>query len=637
MRLVLSLVMMLWWLNSGAQTLVLNNETKLSDSFLDANQNVLHYACIEDLSPQQLFELYQNKQFSLPPKKGVNHGYTDQFHYLAVEIENQLKHQQTLYLVIKNSAINVVEYSRFCADSLFVSKKFGDYYRFDERPEHFFLYTIPLEATPSQKTIYFLKLDKRKENLFIMWNLFTPSAYNHFTSTIFSTFGVFAGIILAMVIINLLSFATFRDSIHLWYIVYALANLFVILSFEGIDFQLFYPNHPFFSNVSRYFATAIQLSLATIVFRRFVGYRIFDWSNLTQKTLTITLIIHALSLPIGWFIFSHTDELEQFKSGYLRVFTASNLAAMTCIIIGSIQRYRSGVKHALFFVAAISIVFLGGLEYSLVVNGALSRSLLIPSVIPNTLAYGMMIETIVVSAGIVYRYHRIKQENENLQGQFHKQQLQLNIAATTYRTEERVRIARNIHDEIASRLFGARMYLEALRNKLPEFHLNQEIGQASKAIEEAEIKTREVIDDLQETDMITISEFMSTLLVTVQELSQQAYFPVQFENIDLPFNAAVSKRVTHQSSLILRELLTNAQKHSNPELELVQISASQSHIYITITDQGLIKNPLPFVHGNGLKSIHSRLLEINGTINFQFNKALVTAIQFPIDGSVLEK
>ena len=154
-------------------------------------------------------------------------------------------------------------------------------------------------------------------------------------------------------LINLFLYFSFKDSIHLHYIIYVFANLFVILSFEGIDFQLFYPNHPEFSNISRYLSTAIELAMAIILYRKFVGIKLWDRSNFIQFLLTISFIIHLFFIPFSFLVFNDFENVFISKTIYLRIFSISNFTTMGLIIISGIQKYRSGFKPALFFIVAV--------------------------------------------------------------------------------------------------------------------------------------------------------------------------------------------------------------------------------------------------------------------------------------------
>jgi putative Mn2+ efflux pump MntP len=90
---------------------------------------------------------------------------------------------------------------------------------------------------------------------------------------------------------------------------------------------------------------------------------------------------------------------------------------MGLIIISAIQKYRSGFKPALFFIVAVGLLYIGGIEYSLNTNGIITDNLLFKNIIPNTLVYGIMAEVLIVCLGIVSRYNRFKKESDEVQKQ----------------------------------------------------------------------------------------------------------------------------------------------------------------------------------------------------------------------------
>jgi signal transduction histidine kinase len=582
------------------------------------------------LSVEELKNQYDSGQFSVLPKLGANYKKTTKIHYLAVSVENDTDRAQTIYFLLKNAALNKINYYIIQDTGVYKSPYFGDHYAFDARPNHFFLFGIPISLAPKTKSTCFIEVDKRNENLFLAFNLYSGKQYDDFKTRTYGIFGIMFGILLALVVFNLISYFTLKESIHLWYIPYALSNLYVILAFEGVDFQFLYPESPFFSNISRYVATAIQLSMATLLMRKFLSIRLLSWDNGIQRILTFLLWFNLVSVPLTTIVYHPYFGLNTYRALYLSAFSAINMLNMILIIVVCIQSYRRGMKHAMFFIAAIGFVFLGGLEYSLNVNGIIMNNIIFPALIPNSLDYGIMIETLVVSIGLVYRFNEIKRDRDRMAADIKIKVAELQRAAVHYRADERKRISHFIHDQIGSRLFGIRMHMHALSGKEEIAHL-PEIGKSAKELDLVSLKTREIIEVLNEEERIPLEDCVTLLLNTIQEFERTSPFPILAADIATEGALAVSRKFYNNSELILREILHNTRKYAMPASQEIRIHTSAKIFELTITEINNPKNPLPFKEGAGLSGIRSRVHDLHGEISFQFNRGLIIHIKLPLE------
>jgi signal transduction histidine kinase len=595
----------------------------------DQNEFVYHLAADSSLAPDELLELYSAGKFTLLPRNGANYKKTLQIHYLAVTVDNDTDEQQKIYCLLKNAALNKINYYILQDTGVYASPYFGDHYAFDARPNHFFLYGIPISLAPKTKSTCFIQVDKRNENLFLAFNLYSEKHYDDFKTRTYGIFGVMFGILLALVVFNLISFFTLKESVHLWYILYALSNLYVILAFEGIDFQLFYPDSPFFSNISRYVATAIQLSMATLLMRKFLSISLLSRENTVQRILTFLLWLNLVSIPLTAIVYHPSFALNNYRALYLSVFSALNMLNMILIIAVCIQRYRKGIKHAMFFIAAIGFVFLGGLEYSLNVNGIIMDNLIFPALIPNSLDYGIMIETLVVSIGLVYRFHEIRRDRDRMAADIKMKVAELQLASVRYRADERKRVSHFIHDQIGSRLFGIRMHMHALLAKEEVAHLT-EIAKSTKELDLVSIKTREIIEVLNEEGRFIIGNCITILLNTIQEYESTSSFLITARVISTEAAPTVSQKFNNNCELILREVLHNTRKYAMPMAQEIRIHASETLFELTITEINSPKNPLPFKEGAGISAIRSRVHDLHGELSFTFNGGLIIQIKLPL-------
>jgi signal transduction histidine kinase len=434
-----------------------------------------------------------------------------------------------------------------------------------------------------------------------------------------------------MALINLFLYFSFKDSIHLYYIVYVFANLFVILSFEGIDFQLFYPNYPQFSNISRYFSTCIELAMATVLYRKFVGIPVWDRRNIIQILLTICLVCNLFFIPFSFFVFNEYENVVISKTLFLRVFSVTNFLTMGLIIISAIQKYRSGFKPALFFIVAVGLLYIGGIEYSLNTNGIITDNLLFKNIIPNTLVYGIMGEVIIVCLGIVSRYNRFKKESDDFQKQIIKKQLELNNASIVFREQERKRISDNIHDEIASRIFGVRMMTEAIKNKTKSPELFEKLNELRLSLDTIADKTRSVILELNDSSKTTLASFIKELVEMINEFAQTSQKKFIIDKLITNENFEFPQLTSDQLIITCREIFTNFLRHSSSKELSIAFKSDNNSIEFNLIEFESKENPLPFKEGNGILSIKKRIESIDGNVYWKFDGNLNTIISVSIE------
>jgi signal transduction histidine kinase len=600
-------------------------------SFFKPNTYVSHYSNVTNLNPNELFKALDEHKFKLLKQNIYNAGSTNSYHYLSVEIINTKTNNELIYWLIKNSAINRIQLYSRTHNKIIVHEEFGDYYKFDKRPDDFFLLGVPLNIVANTSTTFILKIDKRNENLFLPFNFYYPKYYQQFKNHLYLIYGLFIGVLILMALINLFLYFSFKDSIHLYYIVYVFANLFVILSFEGIDFQLFYPNYPQFSNISRYFSTCIELAMATVLYRKFVGIPIWDRRNIIQILLTICLVCNLFFIPFSFFVFNEYENVVISKTLFLRVFSVTNFLTMGLIIISAIQKYRSGFKPALFFIVAVGLLYIGGIEYSLNTNGIITDNLLFKNIIPNTLVYGIMGEVIIVCLGIVSRYNRFKKESDDFQKQIIKKQLELNNASIVFREQERKRISDNIHDEIASRIFGVRMMTEAIKNKTKSPELFEQLNELRLSLDTIADKTRSVILELNDSSKTTLASFIKELVEMINEFAQTSQKKFIIDKLITNENFEFPQLTSDQLIITCREIFTNFLRHSSSKELSIAFKSDNNSIEFNLIEFESKENPLPFKEGNGILSIKKRIESIDGNVYWKFDGNLNTIISVSIE------
>lgn len=188
--------------------------------------------------------------------------------------------------------------------------------------------------------------------------------------------------------------------------------------------------------------------------------------------------------------------------------------------------------------------------------------------------------------------------------------------------EERVRIARDLHDTL-----GHTLSLLTLKSQLVQKLVTVDTERARLEAKDIENTSRAALKQVRElvTDMraITVEEE----LLHAQQILRAAGITYQYEG-DVDFQI-MSPFIQNILSMCIREATTNIVKHSHASHCRILISQLPEKIKVMIKDDG-IGIAMNNVYGNGLKGIEERLALIDGTLALSNSNGTVLEMTVPI-------
>lgn len=218
-----------------------------------------------------------------------------------------------------------------------------------------------------------------------------------------------------------------------------------------------------------------------------------------------------------------------------------------------------------------------------------------------------------------------EQEAENLE----LQQANKKIRALTIQNE-RQRMARDLHDNLAQQLVGLILKLEA-----SEVHLHkQNYEKAETIIHSAKdqakttlVEARSVIDDLR------ISEMEKSFQHALEEEVEYLAFQYKLQ-IDAQI-AAIRVTQTVQSNMIsiIKEAVMNVYKHAQAKMIHIEIEQLQQQMHVLIQDDGIgikVKDDLIRPGHYGLMGIGERVELLGGTWKIENHDGTVLTIVIPL-------
>ncbi|MCL2597723.1 MAG: sensor histidine kinase [Paludibacter sp.] len=175
-------------------------------------------------------------------------------------------------------------------------------------------------------------------------------------------------------------------------------------------------------------------------------------------------------------------------------------------------------------------------------------------------------------------------------------------------TQERTRLARDLHDGLGSMLTGVQMGLQDMKSgAVLEYEDVERLNRVLKLLDQSVQEMRRVAHHLMPDSLSrfglkpAVSDFCSNM-PTVQ-FAFYGYESRLKQNLEV-----MIYRTIH-------ELVNNALKHSGAENIMVQIIQEDDRIAFTVQDNGCGFDPNAKVEGMGLQNIKDRISAVNGIIN----------------------
>jgi signal transduction histidine kinase len=200
---------------------------------------------------------------------------------------------------------------------------------------------------------------------------------------------------------------------------------------------------------------------------------------------------------------------------------------------------------------------------------------------------------------------------------------------------ERIRISRELHDDIGQRLAMSAIELQQLQEN--PFEARERIAELQK-------QTAEIAADIQSLSHELHSSKLQYLGLAAatkgfcQEFATQQKVEIDFRTDDLP--TAFPPDLSLCFFRVLQEALRNAAKHSGVRHFEVRLWGASSEIHLTVNDSGVgfDTETAKASRGLGLISMEERLKMLNGTFSIESRPEHGTTIHacVPFSSDLLE-
>lgn len=242
---------------------------------------------------------------------------------------------------------------------------------------------------------------------------------------------------------------------------------------------------------------------------------------------------------------------------------------------------------------------------------------------PETFAEIVFFVLMTLIIFVASSFSRYYQDEKNEKEILYRQMLGKNEAlrlysekvATLSATEERSRIARDLHDQLGHQLTGLVMELEMI-----DYLIGDSEGKEKKLIVQAKGDAREtltmvrnIVEQVKETQQL---ETESSVLKMIDAFKERTFIEVIYEN-----KASDNVLPWLLIKQLLTECLTNAARYSSSDQVMITLTEKEKELQLRIYNDGKYEDVL--VIGNGINGMKERLrtrggrVEINRIIGFE--------------------
>jgi signal transduction histidine kinase len=204
------------------------------------------------------------------------------------------------------------------------------------------------------------------------------------------------------------------------------------------------------------------------------------------------------------------------------------------------------------------------------------------------------------------------------------------------RLEERVRIARELHDTLLQGFQGLVLRFDSVMKTIPEDHPARNLmGKVLDRADEVLLEGRERVHDLRQ-DEISANELPDRLATCGEELRQD--YAIRFSLSIIGPQQSLDATVGNEVYRIGQEALINAFQHSKSSKIEVEITYDYSHVRLRVRDDGIGINHDVLLRGRnghwGLPGMRERTQKIGGQLKIWSQESAGTEIELTVPAAI---
>jgi two-component system, NarL family, sensor histidine kinase LiaS len=180
-------------------------------------------------------------------------------------------------------------------------------------------------------------------------------------------------------------------------------------------------------------------------------------------------------------------------------------------------------------------------------------------------------------------------------------------------SQERNRLARELHDSVSQQLFGASMMMSAInemRDQSEETYEAKQLRMVEEMIHQSQLEMRALLLHLRPVALKnkSLKEGIEELLM---ELTQKVTMEIRWKVEDFPLDKGIEDHLFR----ILQESVSNTLRHSKASILEVLLVKRDKLVILRIVDDGIGFEVESMKAGSyGMQNMHERAVEVGGTL-----------------------
>jgi len=275
----------------------------------------------------------------------------------------------------------------------------GEDYPFGKRELKHPSFVFHLQVPAGKETTYYLRFESTG-SVQLPLTLLSPAAFAAKDHEQRIVFGLYYGIILALLLYNIFLFFSLRDKNYLYYVLYLASYGLLQLLLNGLASEYIWPDLPWWSNKSMPFLISVVLLWVSRFSSNFLVCRVY--APKTDKFFSALIFISIAGML--WSLFGNYYIALLISIGTIALWIPAAISA-------GIISWRKGYRPARYFIIAWTTFLSGAFIYILRASGFIPNTF----ITTNSMQIGSALEVILLSLALADRIDIIKKEKEDAQ------------------------------------------------------------------------------------------------------------------------------------------------------------------------------------------------------------------------------
>ncbi len=613
----------------------------ISDSFNDRIYLGTKIEHLKDSSGKLTFSdvLGEKSNYFIKNKtRTLNFGFTSDTYWLRFKLDKKTISENNL-LEYDYPQLGSGEFYRPSADGTYSVSYFGADYPFKKREHPYTSFVFQLKESEADK-FYYMKLSS-ETNLRIIISIMPALHFAGKTGKDLIMFGIYAGILMVMIVFNIMTYFTVRSRSYIFVILYIISFLFFEIALGGIGFQYFWSDYPLWNRISFLVFVGLAFGFISTFTRSFLETATHQ-PKLDKALGVISALCFICSL--GLFFIKYTV--------MIKVLSMIAFVTLIFMLTAGFKAFFLKYRAARFYVLAFSFLFIGASAFILMIFG------IIPSnyIALKSYKIGIALQALFLSLALFDKMTILTKEKESAQNEAIKNN---NLALANLEKSNKLKdeFLSNISHELRTPLTGIIGLTENLTATTSQ-KLDFEEIYTLKTIQYSANRLANLVNDLLDFSSmrtkqislikkgISVSQNVQLVLNAFRPLIKNKNFKLYSKiSADCPLIFADENRFQQ----IVYNLVDNAVKFTESGTIKVDAAVANNMIYVSVSDTGIgiddeKKKAIfePFTQGDGSVSrkyggtgigltITKHLVELHGgKISFETKKGKGTVFHFTI-------